>query len=184
MHLVRTHLGADDTAYRCVYQQEDEEGIIGVKLAKARPRTAAWFGFAPLGRPGMKRAAVLIRLTGRPPSPSDRANRQHARSLYHSHSITFARHQSCMSQGIPQCAPRAGVYLVKKTAQDLMAVAGKALKANITALGPRVLPLSEQLRFAANMVARRCLGMKVAPYVPDFSCALLCTCAQIEMTMA
>lgn len=57
-------------------------------------------------------------------------------------------------------------------AQDLMAVAGKALKANITTLGPRVLPLSEQLRFAANMVARRCLGMKLEPYVPDFSCAL------------
>ena len=61
---------------------------------------------------------------------------------------------------------------VLETAQDLMAVAGKALKANITALGPRVLPLSEQLRFAANVVARRCLGMKLAPYVPNFSCAL------------
>ena len=36
-HLVRTHLGADDTAYRCVFQQEDDEGLVGVKLQKARP---------------------------------------------------------------------------------------------------------------------------------------------------
>ncbi|KAK9841805.1 hypothetical protein WJX81_004266 [Elliptochloris bilobata] len=86
VHLVRTHLGADNTAYRCVFLQEDDEGFVGVKLAK-----------------------------------------------------------------------------------DLMAVAGKALKANIITLGPLVLPLSEQLRFAANAVARRCPGMKLAPYVPDFS---------------
>lgn len=39
MHLVRTHLGADDTAYRCVFQQEDDEGRIGVKLSKV-PRPA------------------------------------------------------------------------------------------------------------------------------------------------
>ena len=61
---------------------------------------------------------------------------------------------------------------IPRRMQDLMTVAGKALKANITTLGPRVLPLSEQLRFAANVVARRCLGMKHAPYVPDFSFAL------------
>lgn len=34
---MRTHLGADDTAYRCVFQQEDDEGLVGVKLQKARP---------------------------------------------------------------------------------------------------------------------------------------------------
>lgn len=55
-------------------------------------------------------------------------------------------------------------------AQDLMSVAGKALKANIMTLGPLVLPLSEQLRFAANWLARRGLGMKLAPYLPNFTC--------------
>ena len=32
---------------------------------------------------------------------------------------------------------------------------GEALKANITTLGPLVLPVSEQLLFAANFVARK-----------------------------
>eukprot|EP00884_Botryococcus_braunii_P012066 jgi/Botrbrau1/20860/Bobra.0654s0001.1 len=33
-HLVRTHLGGQDKAYGCVFQQEDDIGIVGVKLAK------------------------------------------------------------------------------------------------------------------------------------------------------
>lgn len=45
----------------------------------------------------------------------------------------------------------AGVYLSK----DLMAIAGHALKANITTLGPLVLPLSEQLLFLVNLVGRK-----------------------------
>ena len=44
-----------------------------------------------------------------------------------------------------------------KIGRDLMCVAGKALRQNITELGPRVLPLSEQLIFAGNFVARKVL---------------------------
>ena len=44
-----------------------------------------------------------------------------------------------------------GVYLSK----DLMAIAGHALKANITTLAPLVLPVSEQLLFFMNLVARK-----------------------------
>lgn len=47
------------------------------------------------------------------------------------------------------CDP--GVYLSK----DLMAIAGHALKANITTLAPLVLPVSEQLLFFINLVARK-----------------------------
>ena len=36
-----------------------------------------------------------------------------------------------------------------------MTVAGRALKANIVALGLVVLPWSEQLRFAANLIGRK-----------------------------
>ncbi|KAL9855269.1 3-ketoacyl-CoA synthase 20 [Arabidopsis thaliana] len=44
-----------------------------------------------------------------------------------------------------------GVSLSK----NLMAIAGEALKTNITTLGPLVLPMSEQLLFFATLVARK-----------------------------
>ena len=31
-HLVRTHMGSDDESYNCISQQEDSEGIMGIKL--------------------------------------------------------------------------------------------------------------------------------------------------------
>ena len=34
LHLVRTHKGADDEAYRCIHEQEDTQGIQGVSLSK------------------------------------------------------------------------------------------------------------------------------------------------------
>lgn len=87
-HVVRTHKGADDKCYRCVYQEQDEEARMGVTLSK-----------------------------------------------------------------------------------DLMAIAGDALKTNITTLGPLVLPLSEQLLFFGFLVARKVLNLKVTPYIPDFKLA-------------
>ncbi|KAI8465507.1 MAG: FAE1/Type III polyketide synthase-like protein-domain-containing protein [Monoraphidium minutum] len=95
-HVVRTNLAADDQAYGCVMQMDDDEGKWGVHLGK-----------------------------------------------------------------------------------ELMAVAARALRANMTSLGPRVLPLSEQLRFAASLAARRLAGASKAaaaalphgwarPYTPDF----------------
>ena len=44
-----------------------------------------------------------------------------------------------------------GVFLSK----ELMAIAGRSLKANITTLGPLVLPWTEQARFMANFFARK-----------------------------
>jgi 3-ketoacyl-CoA synthase len=73
MHTVRTHLGANDDAYKCIFQEEDEAGEIGVRLSK-----------------------------------------------------------------------------------ELMAVAGEALKTNVTTLGPLVLPFSEQVRFLG--------AQKLSPY--------------------
>ena len=48
-------------------------------------------------------------------------------------------------------------------------MASKALEKNLTKLGPLVLPMSEQLHFAANLLQRKVLGKRIAPYVPDFA---------------
>ncbi|KAK9074044.1 hypothetical protein SSX86_006640 [Deinandra increscens subsp. villosa] len=88
LHTVRTHCGSNDTAFNCVYQEQDETGKTGVSLSK-----------------------------------------------------------------------------------DLMAIAGGALKSNITTLGPLVLPISEQLLFFATLVARKITESKTKPYIPDFKLA-------------
>ncbi|XP_074263451.1 3-ketoacyl-CoA synthase 1 [Silene latifolia] len=57
-------------------------------------------------------------------------------------------------------------------ARELMAVAGDALKTNITTLGPLVLPWSEQFMFFVTLVRRKVLKhVKVKPYIPDFKLA-------------
>ncbi|XP_022852962.1 3-ketoacyl-CoA synthase 4-like [Olea europaea var. sylvestris] len=88
VHVVRTHKGADDKAFRCVYQEQDSAGKTGVSLSK-----------------------------------------------------------------------------------DLMAIAGGALKTNITTLGPLVLPISEQLLFFATLVIKIFFKKSVKPYIPDFKLA-------------
>ena len=109
VHTVRTHKGADDKAYRCVYQEEDDDVV-------------------------------------------DQEGHRHS----HGHG-------------------KVGVSLSK----ELMAIAGNALKANITTLGPLVLPLSEQILFFASLILRKLAasgygygygdgGAKMKPYIPDF----------------
>ncbi|KAL2318739.1 hypothetical protein Fmac_032615 [Flemingia macrophylla] len=88
VHVVRTHRGADDKAFRCVYQEQDDAGKTGVSLSK-----------------------------------------------------------------------------------DLMAIAGGALKTNITTLGPLVLPISEQLLFFVTLLMKKLLKADVKPYIPDFKLA-------------
>ncbi|KAH7683454.1 Very-long-chain 3-oxoacyl-CoA synthase protein [Dioscorea alata] len=85
LHTVRTHRGADDKAYHCVYEEEDKDGLSGISLSK-----------------------------------------------------------------------------------DLMAIAGEALKSNITTMGPLVLPASEQLLFLFTLIGRKLINPKWKPYIPDF----------------
>ncbi len=73
---------------------------------------------------------------------------------------------SCVTQQ-EDSTGKIGVSLSK----DLMAVAGDALKTNITTLGPLVLPMSEQLLFFATLVGKKLFKMKVKPYIPDFQLA-------------
>ncbi|XP_010447067.1 PREDICTED: 3-ketoacyl-CoA synthase 17-like [Camelina sativa] len=74
---------------------------------------------------------------------------------------------SCVYQEQDECL-KTGVSLSK----DLMAIAGEALKTNITTLGPLVLPISEQILFFATFVAKRLFNAKKQkPYIPDFKLA-------------
>lgn len=73
---------------------------------------------------------------------------------------------SCVTQ-MEDPTGKVGVSLSK----DLMAVAGEALKTNITTLGPLVLPMSEQLLFFATLVGKKLFRMKIKPYIPDFKLA-------------
>jgi len=51
----------------------------------------------------------------------------------------------------------------------LQCISGKALRSNITRLGPQVLPASEIAVYAGNLIARKVLRLRgVAPYIPDF----------------
>lgn len=64
----------------------------------------------------------------------------------------------------PDSTGKIGVEL----SRDLVKVAGKALTNNLTKLGPKVLPWSEKLLYAANWVARKVAPGKWQEYVPDF----------------
>uniref|UniRef100_A0ACD5ZVC8 Uncharacterized protein n=1 Tax=Avena sativa TaxID=4498 RepID=A0ACD5ZVC8_AVESA len=54
---------------------------------------------------------------------------------------------------------------------DLILVAGRTLTANITALAPLVLPVSEQLLFALSFIREKLLSGKYKLYAPDFKTA-------------
>ena len=60
-----------------------------------------------------------------------------------------------------------------RLSKDLTGVAAQALMTNLTRLGPLVLPLSEKLAFAANMVKEKIYGRdKKNPYIPNFKSAV------------
>ena len=78
--------------------------------------------------------------------------------MRHCHTGVLCR---CVYQH-PDKAGKIGVELNR----DLVKVAGRALTHNLTKLGPKVLPWSEKLLYAANWVVRKTVGCK--EYVPDF----------------
>ncbi len=98
-----------------------------------------------------------------------RAARRAQYRLAHCVRTTMARDDRAYGC-VHECEDAAGLRGVR-LAKELMAVAGAALEANLMALGPLVLPLSEQLRFAGNLFARKVLGARQRPYVPDFKLA-------------
>ncbi|GLJ43760.1 hypothetical protein SUGI_0911010 [Cryptomeria japonica] len=63
-----------------------------------------------------------------------------------------------------------GVYGVRLRS-SLHTIAAKALTTNLAKLGPKVLPLREQLYYAYNWLCINLLKMKVEAYVPNFKLA-------------
>ena len=56
-----------------------------------------------------------------------------------------------------------------RLSKDLTTVAAEAMRINLSRLGPLVLPLTEKLAFASNMLRRKLYGRdKVKTYVPSF----------------
>ncbi|ERN16398.1 3-ketoacyl-CoA synthase 11 [Amborella trichopoda] len=110
----------------------------------------------------MGAAAVLLTNKGR-----DRHRSKY--QLVHTvrtHKGSDGRCFGCVTQQEDETG-RIGVSLSK----ELMGVAGEALKANITTLGPLVLPLSEQLLFLSTLIGKKLFRMKLRPYIPDFKLA-------------
>ncbi|KAJ6796639.1 putative 3-ketoacyl-CoA synthase 6 [Iris pallida] len=71
LHVVRTHKGGEDSAYRCVYQEEDAEGHVGVALSKDLMRIAGQAlksnitTLGPLVLPASEQLLFLFSLVGR-----------------------------------------------------------------------------------------------------------------------
>ncbi|PIN04291.1 Very-long-chain 3-oxoacyl-CoA synthase [Handroanthus impetiginosus] len=100
--------------------------------------------------------------------PSDRrSSKYELKHTLRTHLGADDKAYNCVMQEVDKDA-RVGISITK----DVSAVAGEALKKNISSLGPLVLPISEQLIFLAALIARKVFKKKgVKPYVPDFKLA-------------
>ncbi|VAI13793.1 unnamed protein product [Triticum turgidum subsp. durum] len=63
--------------------------------------------------------------------------------------------------------------------KDLMAIAGETLKANMTAIGPLVLPTSELIKYLFSMARKVLHRRKIRPYIPDFRMAFEHFCIHV-----
>ncbi|KAK8650608.1 hypothetical protein V6N13_140240 [Hibiscus sabdariffa] len=99
--------------------------------------------------------------------PRDRARSKYELlHLVRTHKGADDKHYNCVCQREDDKGT-VGVSL----GRDLMAVAGDALKTNITTLGPLVLPFTEQFMFFVTLVRKKVFKAKVKPYIPDFKLA-------------
>lgn len=161
---MRTHLAANDAAFNCVVEQEDKEGTRGVTLSKELMAIAG--GLEEGRQHGLVGRAWWGGCVGKCACPV---------AFVQFSQTTVLCHLCCLLSCSRLC------HAVLCCAMPCYALtfccccchcAGEALKANITTLGPLVLPVSEQLLFAVNMVARKLLGKKaVKAYIPDFKLA-------------
>mmetsp|Transcript_36142 Transcript_36142/g.58426 ORF Transcript_36142/g.58426 Transcript_36142/m.58426 type:complete len:519 (+) Transcript_36142:289-1845(+) len=74
-------------------------------------------------------------------------------------------------QAVYQCEDAQGNRGVRLS-KSLMQVAGDVLRLNISVLAPRILPVSEMIKFAVTNIRRKVLNHKIKPYTPDFTKAV------------
>ncbi len=170
-HVVRTHMGASDASYSCVYQQEDDDGTTGAspvhvheQIARVMTCHISLTGACPVSIQTLFSELWSVRWHSLKAPPSEETSSLRPPS----------KNWRAISGDV--CA---GVYLSK----DLMAIAGHALKANITTLAPLVLPVSEQLLFFMNLVARK---VRIIPYsfqYPEQGIAHLQSCCQTAVAL-
>ncbi|KAL9271021.1 3-ketoacyl-CoA synthase 6-like protein [Drosera capensis] len=71
LHIVRTHRGSDDKSYRCVFEEEDRDGKVGISLSKELMRIAGdalksnITTIGPLVLPASEQLLFLASLIGR-----------------------------------------------------------------------------------------------------------------------
>ncbi|XP_071693922.1 3-ketoacyl-CoA synthase 6-like [Rutidosis leptorrhynchoides] len=71
VHVVRTHKGSDDRAFKCVYEQEDPQGLVGINLSKdlmviaAEALKSNITTIGPLVLPASEQLLFLFTLIGR-----------------------------------------------------------------------------------------------------------------------
>jgi FAE1/Type III polyketide synthase-like protein len=138
---VRTHMGASDANFGCVVQREDANGKVG------RHRTQRW-EHALQHAWAVDAASGFLGVYGNTTSCPAQA-RCGVSSLLLPAVLAWTGPVRCAhGHQLPaSCCRQVGVHL----SRDLMAIAGGSLKANITTLGPLVLPYSEQLLFFFNL---------------------------------
>lgn len=122
---------------------------------------------------GMLMSNCLFRMGGAAVLLSNR-RRDRARSKYRVlHTIRTHRGRDDHSyKAVWQDMDAEGCQVGVRLSKELMAVAGEALKRNITTLGPLILPWSEQARYFFNLLRRKYLGHKIDPYLPNFKKAV------------
>ncbi len=169
-HLVRTHLGASDQAYKCGPRPPRAPLLASEGLSRAPPRLGTRVSADP-------RAHA-------PDAPAGACSAVHktrcfrrwsgaARHSYYERGCSTATCAYCSGSRrnavqAPAALRRPGARrscvmqkddevgkLGMRIGRDLMSTAGRSLRINITTLGPLVLPLSEKLIYAGNLVARK-----------------------------
>lgn len=174
-HLVRTNLAADDAAFGCVFEVEDEQGVRGVRLGKELMGVAGERAGHQRGKRGGRGWLARCEAGAAAGAPTAAAAAA-AGFAWRGRLPAQAPARAHPKRPLPYAAPPTPPHCAPPC-RPPSGPPGVALKKNIMTLGPHVLPYWEQAMFAANLVARKVYGSKrVKTYVPSFTRAFEHVC--------